>query len=254
MSSGITRYAEHVRLAMQTANNPTKVPLSLRQIAGLTGYSYEHHRKVVNGEPVGSRVFNDVLCKALGLDADYMWELAQVEKVQRRLGTGFLTKLPKDKRLVELWKMLTDSDRDKVIKIAEGFALATAVPSQNATKSAHPQLEQAVSADATPSGAAGGGATASSEVAAGNTKSSPKGHKKAKLAGGAPQVQYAGSPWMNLEQLRQYLSLPTAHAAYNWVRNYHMPKAKGAVRVHRENVHRVLAGLPPLPLTAFLEK
>jgi len=31
--------------------------------------------------------------------------------------------LPKDVRLVEIWPRLTDADREKVITIAEGFAL-----------------------------------------------------------------------------------------------------------------------------------
>lgn len=41
-----------------------------------------------------------------------------------RLGAGFLTAMPHDKRLVELWPKLTTSDRDRVIRIVEGLVYA----------------------------------------------------------------------------------------------------------------------------------
>ena len=118
------RYAEKVRMAMKTGNNPTGQPITLRQLSTMTGYSYEHCRKVFNAEPVGSRPFNDMLCQALGLDSDEMWNLAQQEKVSFRLGAGFLTSMPHDKRLVDLWPRLTTADQDRVIRIVEGLVYA----------------------------------------------------------------------------------------------------------------------------------
>lgn len=60
---------------------------SLRQIGRELNYSYEHVRKVLRGDPVGSKEFNDRLCDHLGLDADEMWQLAQREKATHRFGS-----------------------------------------------------------------------------------------------------------------------------------------------------------------------
>lgn len=118
------RYAERIRMAMKTSQNPTGQPVSIKQLSELTGYSYEHCRKVFNAEPVGSRPFNDILCQVLGLDPDEMWLLAQRDKITFRLGTGFLTQLPADKRLVEMWPRLSEEDQMRVIKIVEGLVHA----------------------------------------------------------------------------------------------------------------------------------
>ena len=62
--------------------------------------------------------------QVLGLDADEMWHLAQQEKVSFRLGAGFLSSMPHDKRLVDLWPRLTTADQDRVITIVEGLVYA----------------------------------------------------------------------------------------------------------------------------------
>jgi len=124
MSGGRSRWAEQVRMKVKTGDNPTREPLSLRKLAVLTGYSYEHLRKAINGEPVASREFNDVICNALALDKDQMWRLAQIEKVTARLGSSLLAELPHDKRLLELWPKMTESDHSKIIRIAEGYVLS----------------------------------------------------------------------------------------------------------------------------------
>ena len=120
---GKNEYSERVRMAMKTAQNPTGHPMSIKQLAAAIGFSYENVRKVYKGEHDGSREFNEALCAALGLDAAPMWDLAQQAKAERRLGLSVLARLPKDVRLVQIWPRLTDTDREKVIKIAEGLAL-----------------------------------------------------------------------------------------------------------------------------------
>lgn len=57
MSMPRPRYAETIRLAMKTANNPFKRPLSVRELARIIGFSYEHLRKVTIGLPVVSEDF-----------------------------------------------------------------------------------------------------------------------------------------------------------------------------------------------------
>jgi plasmid maintenance system antidote protein VapI len=114
-------YAERIRKAMLSEENPTRATVSIHQLARLTGYSYEHVRKLVNGLPLISREFNDMVCRVLGLDPKELWALCQSEKVQRKYG---MTRLPNDTRLAELWPHLTDSDREKIVRIVEGYAEA----------------------------------------------------------------------------------------------------------------------------------
>ena len=128
--AGHNRYAERVRMAMKTANNPTGAPVSIRQLAELTGYSYEHCRKLVVGEPFGSREFNDVVCQQLGLPVDEMWQLAQQEKLVRRHGVSALAQLPRDGRLEAAWPHLTDTDRERVIQLAEALVVANTAINQ----------------------------------------------------------------------------------------------------------------------------
>ena len=120
---GKNEYSERIRMAMKTTSNPTGHPIAITQLAEAIGFSYENVRKVYKGEHDGSREFNEAVCAFLGLHEGVMWDLAQQSKAQRRLGLSVLTRLPKDVRLVEIWPRLTDADREKVIKIAEGFAL-----------------------------------------------------------------------------------------------------------------------------------
>ena len=121
--AGATTYSERIRWAMKTGNNPSGSPLTLRDLAHRTGFSYENCRKVFKGEHDGSREFNASVCVVLGLPEDEMWHFAEESKAQRRLGMSFLTSLPKDRRLLLIWPRLTEADREKVIRIAEGLAL-----------------------------------------------------------------------------------------------------------------------------------
>jgi hypothetical protein len=121
--AGKNVYSERIRFSMKTANDATGAPLSIKQLATATGWSYENCRKVVNGEHDGSRDFNSAVCTVLGLPEDEMWSLAHRAKVSRRLGLGLTVGIPKDRRLLDVWPRLTESDQAKVIRIAEGLAL-----------------------------------------------------------------------------------------------------------------------------------
>lgn len=118
------KYSDIVRRKMKTADNPLKRPVSIRELAAFLGYSYEHLRKCVNGEPVASKDFNDVLCDALGLDKAKMWELARYEKVVRKFKTAPLSiAMPSDKRLTEKWPQLTDEQRGRIVHIVEAYVM-----------------------------------------------------------------------------------------------------------------------------------
>ena len=117
-------YSSRIRLRMKTSENSTKAPMSIEQVATLTGFSYESIRKIYAGNVSGSKDLNDALCHVLGLDAEEMWTLAQREKIAIRLGSGVLTRLPQDERLVAAWPKLSDEQREQVVAIVEGWAAA----------------------------------------------------------------------------------------------------------------------------------
>jgi hypothetical protein len=118
------RYADIVRQRMKTRDNSTGEPLSIREVAKRLGYSYEHVRKTVVGEPVASREFNDALAQLLNLDPDVMWNTAQREKMARRFRELVPNVAPPaDDRLAELWPKLTKEEQHNLIKIAEAYVL-----------------------------------------------------------------------------------------------------------------------------------
>jgi hypothetical protein len=122
--AGRNRYSQALRLAMTTTNNPTGHSISIRQLSQALGYSYEHIRKILAGQPAGSREFNDIMCGYLGLDTNVMWRLAQEEKVALKYGHDLGVRLPKDTRLVDFWNQLDATDRERLVKVAEGMVLA----------------------------------------------------------------------------------------------------------------------------------
>jgi hypothetical protein len=108
---------------MKTANNPSKHPLTLRDLEKMTGYTYEHCRKAVTGRPVVSAEFNDRLCKVLGLDGAMMWQLAEREKKARaikRLGVNPVAE--SDARLAAVWQRLSETQRDAILALADDFS------------------------------------------------------------------------------------------------------------------------------------
>ena len=103
-------YAEIVKAKIQ---NPRERK-SMREVGRDVGYSYEHVRKVCAGELTFTREFSDALCKALGLDADEMWQLAQTEKLKKKFegAEGYPASIPKDERVQEIWASLDSFGRE----------------------------------------------------------------------------------------------------------------------------------------------
>jgi hypothetical protein len=97
---------------------------SLRQVGADIGYSYEHIRKTLRGVPVGSKAFNNALCKYFGLDAEKMWKLAQYEKAERRYGPRVAARLTRDpgEQLSALASALEPPSRARLIEVAKQWA------------------------------------------------------------------------------------------------------------------------------------
>lgn len=120
----VLSYAEKIRMAMKTGENPTTEVLSIREVARRLGYSYEHVRKVYNGEPVVSPEFNTAMCKLLGLDAEAMWRQARLEKLKDRFGIPEGELLPPDnKKFAAVFEKLGDEKRKELLMVAEGMLL-----------------------------------------------------------------------------------------------------------------------------------
>lgn len=114
-------YAEVIRLKMKTGDNPTRKPITTRQLSELLGVTYEHIRQILLGKPAMSRDLNDKLCDIMGVDAEAMWQKLQTEKFQKRL--GFRPSAPSEGgRLAELWPELTDANRAALEQMAESMA------------------------------------------------------------------------------------------------------------------------------------
>jgi transcriptional regulator with XRE-family HTH domain len=113
-------YAENMRVAMKTKNNAQRRPLSIRDVATLTGKSYEHIRKLYMGNYEVqkfsvSEVTNEAICEVLGLPVDEMWWLAQQEKFSQKTGYAPLQlEDPEGRELSELW---TELDHDQQVML-----------------------------------------------------------------------------------------------------------------------------------------
>jgi hypothetical protein len=119
-----SRYAERLRAAMKSPHNPTGHAVTIRELSLAVGRSYELCRLVLQGQPVGSREFNDGACRYLGLDADDSWRLALREKARRRFGNDAARQavLPPDNRLLKAWDAMAADDRQRLVRIAEKLA------------------------------------------------------------------------------------------------------------------------------------
>jgi len=91
--------------------------LSLRQVAGQIGYSYEQVRKASSNGLHLSRKFNDNLCQFLGLDSNDMWCTLQREKLRAHFN-GPVPKRFRDQTIVRIWNGLTPQQREDWKKIA----------------------------------------------------------------------------------------------------------------------------------------
>lgn len=120
---GIT-YASKLRSAMRAHNLSIRgLEKRLSDLPNAHSYSYEHIRKITGGLPLMSEKFNDDVCKVLDLNADEMWGLAVGEKNRKRGGTINTTfSIPSDPRLRNAWADLSQTNREKLVIIAEGMA------------------------------------------------------------------------------------------------------------------------------------
>src|SRR5712691_8948775 len=114
------RYADIVRRRMNSADNPTRKPITIRQMSKMVSVSYEHIRKIVSGLNVVSVELNHRLCEALGLDAPEMWGLLEQEKLDRRHGVVAPNPMPSRDLLVliEAWSHLSTEDKAVLLKVA----------------------------------------------------------------------------------------------------------------------------------------
>lgn len=118
----IETYPEAIRRAMRSKRmNIRQLEQAVRHVDPRTdGYSYEHIRKIVGGAPLMSEQFNELICKVLSLNADYMWGLAQQLKAKSGVRTPAKIAAP-DNRLRDLWNELLPADHERVLKIVEGM-------------------------------------------------------------------------------------------------------------------------------------
>lgn len=127
-------YAEIIRMKMKTGDNPTRKPISTRQLSEILGVTYEHVRQILLGKPAMSKDLNEKLCETVGVDADSMWHKLQTEKFQRKL--GFRPGAPEESgRLAELWPELTDANRAVLEAMAEAMAAANKMMTKKALHS-----------------------------------------------------------------------------------------------------------------------
>jgi hypothetical protein len=112
-------YTEIIQSAAREKYGPRRERKALK---AATGYSYEHVRKVLGGEPVQSPAFNRALCDALGLDAESMWELAQLDKAHRRFGKRVSLTDSEEQRWVDLWHRLPHRNRSLASAVVEALS------------------------------------------------------------------------------------------------------------------------------------
>ena len=120
-------YAENLRVAMKTKNNAQGRPLKIRELANMTGFSYEHIRKLRTGKyeaqkfSVG-RDCNDLVCEVLGLDAEEMWQLAQREKFAQKTGYAPLQlEDPEGREMSDIWGELDHEQRMTMLQVARSM-------------------------------------------------------------------------------------------------------------------------------------
>ncbi len=122
-------YSEAITRALAPYGHEAQSLASL--MAGLTGFSYEHCRKILSGRLNVSRQFNMRLAGMLNLDADGLWALLQRERVERMVGReqaeGLKTHDHDALDLLMVWQQLQGDDRRAVLRVARGL-LALADP------------------------------------------------------------------------------------------------------------------------------
>jgi hypothetical protein len=76
-------YADILRDRMQ---NRREGIMSTRTLAKLTGLSYEHLRKLLQGQPIVTKSVNQLISKHLDLNEERLWTIAQRERMIQKFG------------------------------------------------------------------------------------------------------------------------------------------------------------------------
>lgn len=112
--------AQSYRDRLLKAMREHKPRYNRRHLKELTGFSYEHIRKVCAGLPIMSEQFNDKVCGVLGIDPVEMWQIALREKIDLN-GPSYR------QQFADVWDTLSIEDQARVLKIAVGIAEQRAV-------------------------------------------------------------------------------------------------------------------------------
>jgi hypothetical protein len=115
---------------MEGTDNATHKPVSIRELAQATGYTFEHIRKVTkDGGVFVSRPCNEAICRHLGLPAVETFQLAIEEKLKAKFGIQMglanleCPDLPA--RLIDAWRQLNNADRVLVLRFIETLATSS---------------------------------------------------------------------------------------------------------------------------------
>jgi len=119
-------YAENVRMAGKTRDNPQRRPVAIREVANALHVSYEAIRRIWMGRDrlTISEVLNNELCDYLGLPKHEMWALAQAEKFSQKAGYVPL-QLVEDREGREIsanWELLDEEQRQTILRMVRSFA------------------------------------------------------------------------------------------------------------------------------------
>jgi hypothetical protein len=95
------------------------------RLAYLSGYSYEHCRKVLSGRLNVSWQFNIRVAAALHLDADALWSLLLEQRLLEDIDTATAAELkatdPAAHDLLLVWQQLGSDDRRALLRLARGL-------------------------------------------------------------------------------------------------------------------------------------
>jgi len=117
--------------------------MSTRDLAKLTGLSYEHLRKLLQGQPIVTKPVNQLIAKHLDLSEDRLWTIAQRERMIQKFGEAVTASVLEGtasdpllasiatiqganrNRLAELvqnWPRLGASDQQRIVDMAGTWA------------------------------------------------------------------------------------------------------------------------------------
>ena len=112
-------FAQYLKLAM------LEKKLNISDIASSAGFSYEHARKITNGEAIPSTRTLHVVVRAAGLDSKKAERLATNDKIRAKYGKTLAEVAGKNPDLEPIevsWPLLTGEQRQTVIQLVRTMA------------------------------------------------------------------------------------------------------------------------------------